>query len=489
MPPKLTYKRPAARAARMRSAVSKARTKAQEAPRFPLQTPELFPGVVPKGVKPVIAMDSEFASASYTYGLSSWGLSPEVVGFPGYPYLAFLTTRPEYRAFASAMATAITREWITLSSSETAGDDTKDKITKLEQAITEMKLKDVIALAAEHDCYFGRAQIVINIDEQNKELPLILSNKTIKKGAKISVKAVEAMWTTPLAYNAIDPSAPDFYKPSFWFMLGQKTHASRLMTIITRPLPDMLKPAFNFGGMSLSQLAEPYVNNWLRTRQSVADLINNFSITILATKMDQVLQGGEGPACDGTDLFARAELFTLGRSNKGVMLLDKESEEVVQVNTPLGTLDALQSQSQEQMCSVSHIPAVILLGVAPSGFGNVAEGEIRSFYDWVKAIQEAYWREPIETILKILQISLFGEIDPDITMNFQPLYQMTPKELSEIRAQDAAAGAAYIDRSVIDPTEERERLARDPESGYQGIDVTKIPAAPELPESGEDEAD
>lgn len=477
------------RANSLRSAVSKARNKVQEALRFPLQAPELFPGVVPKGVKPIIAMDGDFASNAYTYGLSAWGLSPEVVGFPGYPYLAFLATRPEYRAFANAMATAITREWITLSSSETAGDETKEKITHLEQAMKEMGLKDVIALAAEHDSYFGRAQIVINIDQQNKELPLILSDKTIKKGAKISVKAVEAMWTTPLSYNAIDPSAPDFYKPSAWFMLGQKVHASRLMTIITRPLPDMLKPAFNFGGMSLSQLAEPYVNNWLRTRQSVADLINNFSITVLATKMDQVLQGGEGPACDGTDLFARAELFTLGRSNKGLMLLDKDSEEIVQVNTPLGTLDALQSQSQEQMCSVSHIPAVILLGVAPSGFGNVAEGEIRSFYDWVKAIQEAYWRKPIETVLKVLQISLFGEIDPDITMSFQPLYQMTPKELSDIRNQDATAGTAYIQNGVIDPTEERERLARDAESGYQGIDVTKVPGAPELPEGEDDEAD
>lgn len=289
----------------LRSAVSKARNKAQEALRFPLQAPELLPGVVPKGTKPAIAMDADFAGGMYNYASLAWGLSPEVIGFPGYPYLAFLATRPEYRAFANAMATAITREWITLSSSETAGDETKEKITHLEQAMKEMGLKDVIALAAEHDSYFGRAQIVINIDQQNKELPLILSDKTIKKGAKISVKAVEAMWTTPLSYNAIDPSAPDFYKPSAWFMLGQKVHASRLMTIITRPLPDMLKPAFNFGGMSLSQLAEPYVNNWLRTRQSVADLINNFSITVLATKMDQVLQGGEGPACDGTDLFAR----------------------------------------------------------------------------------------------------------------------------------------------------------------------------------------
>ncbi len=90
---------PARRPGAMRSAVAKARQKLDEAPRFPLQTPQLLPGVVPKGTKPAIAMDADFAGGMYNYASLAWGLSPEVIGFPGYPYLAFLATRPEYRAF------------------------------------------------------------------------------------------------------------------------------------------------------------------------------------------------------------------------------------------------------------------------------------------------------------------------------------------------------------------------------------------------------
>ena len=197
---------------------------------------------------------------------------------------------------------------------------------------------------------------------------------------------VEAVWTTPAGYNALDPAAPDFYKPSSWFMLGQEVHASRLMTVVTRPLPDILKPAFNFAGMSLSQLAEPYVDNWLRTRQSVADLINNFSTTALKTSMDQILQGDD----DGADLLNRADLFTATRSNKGLMLLDMEREELVQINTPLSGLHELQAQSQEHMCSVSRMPAIILTGISPSGLNASSDGEIRIFYDWIAAQQEAH---------------------------------------------------------------------------------------------------
>jgi phage-related protein (TIGR01555 family) len=291
---------------------------------------------------------------------------------------------------------------------------------------------------------------------------------------------VEAIWTTPAGYNALDPASPDFYKPSKWFMLGQEVHSSRLRTIITRPLPDMLKPAYDFGGMSLSQLAEPYVNNWLRTRQSVSDLIHTFSIIALKTSMDQMLSGEN----EGDDLIKRAQLLAAYRDNQGVILLDKDREELEQIAVPLSGLHELQAQAQEHMCSVSRMPAIILTGIEPSGLNASSEGSIRTFYDWIHAKQESNYRDPIDFILKVLQLSMFGDIDEDITWEFVSLFQMTAKELSEIRAADATAAVAYVGAGVIDPDEERERIARDPESGYQGLDVNREITPPD---DGDDE--
>lgn len=105
----------------------------------------------------------------------------------------------------------------------------------------------------------------------------------------------------------------------------------------------------------------------------------------------------------------------------------------------------------------------------------MAEGEVRAYYDWVASIQERFWRKPVETVINILQIMRWGVIDPDIVVAWQPLYQMTPKELSEIRKSDADIATAYLNGAVLDPIEIREWLARNPESGFQGIDVTKVP--------------
>jgi len=446
-------------------AVEKARTVTPQRKSYDysIQPPQLMPGVVPEGVTPpVMALDSCNSVYSIAAQIAPGG------GFPGYPYLAQLTTRPEYRAFATKLSTELTRQWIEFTSREEDSDASNERIKAIEAEFKRLNIHKVIESAAQHDCYFGRAQIFLDIAGADRKTPLILDPRVIKPGSFLRAVTVEPIWTTPSAYNALDPVAPDFYVPSRWFMLGQEVHASRLMTIITRPVSDILKPAYNFSGISLSQLAEPYVDNWLRTRQSVSDLLNNFSITVLATSMDQVLQGDD----DGTDVFKRAELFTLTRSNKGLMLLDKEREALQQINTPLSGLHELQAQSQEHMCSVSSMPAIVLTGISPSGLNASSEGEIRIFYDWVKAQQEAFWREPLETILKVVQLSLFGEIDPDIGLSFKPLHQSTPKEEAEIRELNGRTASLYIDRGVLDPSEERERLARDPSSGYQGLDTS-----------------
>ena len=430
---------------------------------FPIQTPNIPQGVVPKDITaPVMAMDAT-SFTQYT-GMSSMSFGG---GFPGYQYLAMLTTRSEFRAMASSIANEITRKWIKFHSQQNDDVDNAEKIKQIEAEFDRLNVQSMIQRAAEDDCYFGRAQIFLNIRGAERESPLILSPKTIEKGSFLSAVNIEAIWTTPSEYNTSDPAAADFYKPSSWFMLGQQVHSSRLLTVVTRELPDMLKPAFNFSGMSLSQLAEPYVDNWLRTRQSVSDLINNFSITALATSMDQVLQGED----DGTGLFARADLFTATRSNKGLMLLDKEREELLQINTPLSGLHELQAQSQEHMASTARIPSVILTGISPSGLNASSEGEIRIFYDWIASQQEAFWREPITLILRCVQLSLFGEIDDDIGFDFVPLYQMTDKEQAEIREINSRVDVAYSTNGVIDPSEIRQRLANDDSSGYNGIDV------------------
>jgi Anti-CBASS protein Acb1-like len=74
-------------------------------------------------------------------------------------------------------------------------------------------------------------------------------------------------------YNSNDPLKDDWYRPNTWYIQSKAIHSSRLITLIGREVPDLLKPTYSFGGLSLSQMAKPYVDNWLKTRQRRDNLV------------------------------------------------------------------------------------------------------------------------------------------------------------------------------------------------------------------------
>lgn len=428
----------------------------------------------------MIAMDAMNPEVAAIYAEQMAGAFSEGLGFLGYPYLAELAQRSEYRHIAETYALECTRKWVKITG------DNEERVDELEKALARLKVRDVFREAVEHDAFFGRAQILIDMGDRpmDKEWsrPLMLRPQKVPKGGLKRFRTIEPLWSYPGPYDASNPLAPDFYKPRSWQVQTMNVHATRLLTIVGREMPDLLKPAYSFGGLSLSQMAKPYVDNWLRTRQSVADLVHSFSTMVLKTNMTAVLSGSGAES-----LIARAELFNRSRDNRGLMLVDKDQEELANVSTPLGTLDKLQAQAQEQIASVTGIPLVVLLGVTPSGLNASSDGEIKTFYARVHGYQERVIREPLETVLKLVQLSEFGEIDESITFEFVDLWELDEVAAAGIRKSDADVDVAYINAGVTSPEETRERISNDEKSPYFGVDLSAAPPTP--PEQDQADAD
>ena len=438
--------------------------------RNPAPTP---PPGVPKEAK--IAMDDAYGGVGAWAGVGAGWASG---GFLGYAYLAELTQIPEYRRPSEIIAEEMTREWIELTA-EDSEDDLTDTLKEIEAAMRHFNVQKVFHEAAEQDGFFGRCHIYIDTGkgEDKDVLAALMPLKpaAIPKGGLKGLRNVEAMWTYPMTYNSSDPLNPTYYKPQQWFVMGKLVHSSRLITLVSREVPDILKPSYSFGGLSLSQLLQVSVNNWLRTRQSVSDLIHSFATSILKTDLSAVMEG------DGTataDLINRAELFQRTRDNQGVTMLDMENEDFVVQSAPLGSLDKLQAQAQEHMAAVAGIPLMIYFGLTPSGLNATGEGEIRVFYDAIASRQNVLLRPGIQRVLDVIQLHLFGEINPAISFKFKPLWQQDESESATNRKTDADTDVEYINAGVISAEEVRTRIANDQNSGYQGL----TGPAPEPPE-------
>lgn len=435
------------------------------------------PGVGPGGKpQPSMAMDdANFSSLGWADNAVS-SIIAEGMTFLGYPYLSELAQRPEYRRVVEVIANEMTRKFIKLTAKGNA-ESKSAKISKMNAEMKRLKVRDVFRQATELDGFFGRGHIYIDTGDTDDRDELVtdlgdgrndISQAKVKKGDLKGLRTLEPVWCWPTQYNSTNPLKKDWYVPKQWYAMSTPMHATRLLTMIGREVPDLLKPAYSFGGLSLTQMVKAYIDNWLRTRQSVSNLISNFSTTGVKTDLGESLKEG------GEELFERAEFFNLTRDNQGLMLLG-EDEEFFNVATPLGTLDKLQAQALEHICSVSAIPLVKYTGISPSGLNASSEGEIRVFYDWIKSFQEKFFTEPLHTILGFIQLNLFGSIDEDIEFEFEPLMELTELEKSAKRKTDADTGTVLIDNGVIHPEEERKRVANDPDTLYEGLDIDDMP--------------
>jgi phage-related protein (TIGR01555 family) len=430
------------------------------------------PDVVGVPAGPKLAMDDAMSDV-YGYVNQSFGCHES---FPGYPLLAQLTQIAEYRMLSEKTANAMVRKWIKLHS-KGDGDKTK-QIAEIEEAMTQLNVREMFGECAKLDGFFGRGQLFVDLGEvegAGLETPLF-KDKSVVLGKLRKLKVVEPMFTYPNVYNSSNPLADDYYKPRSWFVMGQKVHATRLLTFVSRPVPVILKPAYNFGGMSMTQLARPYVENWLKTRTSVNRMISNYSTSGLKTDMSTVLTGDSGE-----DLLARADLYSQIRDNQGLMLVDNNTEEFFQFNTPLSGLDQLQAQAQEHMASVASMPLPVLTGVTPSGLNASSEGDIRIFYDHVHDMQCSLFKDNLQEVLELVQLSVHGAVDPDIGFDFVSLWEQDAGELAANRKSDAEAAAVLVDIGAVSPEEVRQKLATDENSGYNGINVNKMPEPPEEP--------
>lgn len=444
-----------------------------------VKAPQLAPGVLPARRSPhYMALDSADVAPLYAFAnQNGCGL-----GFPGYAYLSELSQFSEYRAPAETIAEEMTRRWIKLKG--VGKDDKADKIREITDMMEHYRLRDHFKQCTMHDTFFGKGTLYTRIKGQEKpeqrRFPLKLTPQTIEKGSLLGFTAVEPIWQTPFMYNSTDPTLPDFYTPESWYIMGTRTHSDRLMQFVTREVPDLLKPAYNFGGISLTQLMEPYVTRWRRTLSSVNNMIHSYSINGVKTNLAASLEEDD----TGASLFNRLELFAKTRDNRGVFALDKDTEEFFQYNTPLSGLSELQAQAQEHMAMPSHMPLVKFTGITPDGLNASSEGEIKVWYDWINARQHASYDGPLQRALVLIQLNEYGSVDPDITFEYVSLDEPDSEGLSRIRKADADAGVAYIDRGVISPDEERERLQLDPTTGYNNLSGS-APGPPEDPDAGE----
>jgi hypothetical protein len=451
---------------------------------YTMQPPSYPPNVGPAKDDAVrMAQDADL-NMMLGYAQEQW----PGMGFLGFPFLAELSQIAEYRQMSDRLSQEMTRKWVRFTTR--SDKDKSDRIKQLQEAFERLEVQSAFREMAQYDGLFGRGQLYIDLglaldESADAELgtPLLYDKHKIKKGALKRLQPIEPLYSYAYDYDAGEPLSRHFYQPKTWYIMKRKVHHSRLLTFVSRPVPTMLKPMYAFSGLSLSQLALPTIENFLKMRQAVSKIVLNYSLRGIKTNMEGILQGGT----DALDsLIQRVQIYTQQASNDGLMLLDKDLEDFFQHTTPMTNIDKLLDQARDNMCAIANIPRMVLFGLSPEGMNASADGELAVFEQYVTGMQETLFRHNLEKVLRLVQLSEFGEIDPEITFEFNPLRELSDKDLAGIRLQNAQADNIYYAMSAVASTEVRKKLGDDPTSGWDSLDVEKKvePVEPAKPAGG-----
>ena len=410
--------------------------------------------------------------------------------FMGYAALQDLAQNGLIRACISTVADDLTRAWIepVRDGAPRPGPSGSQKQKRLDPAewgalperlkaeLDRFELRRVFHTAVEQTGYVGGALIFIDTGASGKELALPLhigqASAELTPERPLRFQVIDPVNVFPGPYNSDNPLHPDYFQPQSWWVLGRQVHKSRLLRIVANEPPLLLRPAYNFFGIPQAQILWDYALHFQECRLAGQRLLTKFSLTVLKTQMQDILTQAGGTE----QLDRRVQYFVQHRSNDGVQVIDKETEDLISLETPLSGVCEITRQALEFLAAINRTPAVKLLGISPSGFNATGESDLRNYYDHIRSQQEKLLRPALETVLKILQIRLTGQYDPSLTFDFAPLGQSDQAALAAVQKTRAETCATYLEQGVISREEVRRALAADPNSGFENLDADNLPA-------------
>ena len=410
--------------------------------------------------------------------------------FMGYGFLSYLSQDAIMQRGVKTLSDEMTRAWGELISKkrddpQTDIDEREDgnnSIKIITEQLQKLNVKDVFREASTLTGFFGGCLIYIDV-RYNVNTPLTLeelAQPLFKRGmgdfnkAKLSnlklvgLKPIEPINIAPGTYNSTDPTAQDFFNPQYYYIYGKKIHRSRFLYFADNTPPQILKPIYLFFGIPLAQIAFPYVQDFYKCKETCMKILHKFSCTSLATDIEALI------STQGTQAVKdRVNTIAKYRDNDSVIVLDKASEQLDQINTPITGLREMWYSSLELIPMIFGVPSTKMLEISPSGLNSTGEFEMRNFYDAVHTKQNNVFNEPIKQLIDIIA-GINGIESDGLSWEWNSLYKLNEIELANVNLVKAQTDKMYYDSGVIGNIEIADRLNSDKTSGYNDLPIPDI---------------
>lgn len=279
--------------------------------------------------------------------------------------------------------------------------------------------------------------------------------RAIKPGSFRGFAVVDPHWLTYQWDKAsrIDPTSPHFLEPTWIKILNKRIHRSWIIRVINSELPDIFKPVYLYGGLSLTQMI--YERMWC------ADKLANEAPLLAMTKRLLIADGNlDQMISDPRHTNKFFNWINYFRDNFSIFV-KKPSSNVTQLDTNLSELTALTMSQYQLVAAIAQIPVTKLLKNVPSGLQATGQYEWDDYAQSLRAIQQKDYTPLVNMFFELYCASNYPE-KKDILLDIEwnPIDIPKETEIAQMCTQTVQYVAQLINTGLIDVSEGRKMLRK-----------------------------
>jgi phage-related protein (TIGR01555 family) len=308
-----------------------------------------------------------------------------------------------------------------------------------------LNVKNIFSQANKWSKVFGGSIVVMIFDNKFEEMREPLNIENVTQGSLKRLIPLDR-WELYADNINLDPLSENFLMPDFYTyaQTGLKIHHSRVLRFNgdSPTIQEMRRD--NGWSLSIYERLMPVIQDAMTSSDLLSGLLFESNVDIY--KIDGL---NEAVAADKTEQAVnRIKLANEMKSTINGVALDKE-DDFMRITSTFAGLAEIDNQFLQKVAGASGVPITKLLGTSSNGLNSTGEGDLKNYYDKVKAIQQRDYHDNLLTLDKVMSRSLFGE-DENVTFEFRPLFQLSEKEQADVELTRANRDQIYLINGVVD---------------------------------------
>lgn len=345
-------------------------------------------------------------------------------------------------------------------------DAVQMKIDYIRLRFKELSLNKMLRKAVKNTFIFGGCFIFPELygDANSEQLQneLFLTPDILNRERRIThLQVIEPNYCYYLDFNADNPLSRDFYNPERYTIISKTVHRTRLIKVTHLLPPTLYLPIYNFFGVPLIQQLEEYVRRFEKMNDDIMGIINSMRTTILKTNTSKIRNGDPSNIIkNGRTMQQRVKMYNIQKNNFGTVVIDKETEEIQEINTTLAGLSDLLTSFMDQISVVPHIPNTQIWGTAPKGLNATGEFDMNNYYNTIESLQENILTDVVIRLVNLLCYEYNGTDSRDIEVRWNPLKSKNELESSQIKTSLLNDIKNMVETGILNISEARDYIAK-----------------------------